>query len=45
MKYLDDIDTDEICETLGITVQNYWVLMHRAKIQLRTCLEKNWINS
>ena len=44
MKYLDDIETDEICETLGITAQNYWVLIHRAKIQLRTCLEKNWIN-
>ncbi len=45
MKYLEDIDTQEICETLGISVQNYWVLMHRAKIQLRTCLEKNWINA
>jgi RNA polymerase sigma-70 factor (ECF subfamily) len=44
MKYLEDIDTVEICETLGITVQNYWVLIHRAKIQLRSCLEKNWIN-
>ena len=44
MKYLEDADTNEICETLGITVQNYWVLIHRAKIQLRTCLEKNWIN-
>ncbi|MFY7964790.1 MAG: sigma-70 family RNA polymerase sigma factor [Chitinophagaceae bacterium] len=43
MKYLEDISTDEICETLGITVQNYWVLIHRAKLQLRTCLEKNWI--
>jgi len=44
MKYLEDIETDEICDILGITVQNYWVLMHRAKIQLRVCLEKNWIN-
>ncbi len=43
MKYLEDIDTDEICEVLGISNQNYWVLMHRAKIQLRTCLEKNWV--
>lgn len=44
MKYLEDIETEEICTVLGITVQNYWVLMHRAKIQLRSCLEKNWIN-
>jgi RNA polymerase sigma-70 factor (ECF subfamily) len=45
MKYLDNIKTEEICELLGITNKNYWVLMHRAKIQLRTCLEKNWINA
>lgn len=43
MKYLYDINADEICETLDISNQNYWVAMHRAKIQLRTCLEKNWI--
>ncbi|MFY8127446.1 MAG: sigma-70 family RNA polymerase sigma factor [Chitinophagaceae bacterium] len=45
MKYLEDIEPSEICVLLGITNQNYWVLMHRAKIQLRTCLEKNWIKS
>jgi RNA polymerase sigma-70 factor (ECF subfamily) len=45
MKYLEDIDTNEICETLSITVQNYWVLIHRAKLHLRTCLEKNWIKA
>ncbi|NCI46133.1 sigma-70 family RNA polymerase sigma factor [Sediminibacterium soli] len=44
MKYLDDLDSAEICKTLGITPSNYWVLMHRAKLQLRNCLEKNWIN-
>ncbi|MFY8127859.1 MAG: sigma-70 family RNA polymerase sigma factor [Chitinophagaceae bacterium] len=45
MKYLEQIEADEICNLLGITTQNYWVLMHRAKLQLRTCLEKNWINN
>lgn len=44
MKYLEDIDADEICRLLCITSQNYWVLIHRAKVQLRACLEKNWIN-
>ncbi|MBA4197187.1 MAG: RNA polymerase subunit sigma-24 [Chitinophaga sp.] len=42
MKYLDDIDSDEICKQLNITASNYWVLIHRAKTQLRSCLEKNW---
>lgn len=44
MKYLDDENTEVICQTLNISVQNYWVLMHRAKLQLRTCLQKNWMN-
>ena len=42
MKYLEDMDSEEICKALGITSSNYWVLIHRAKLQLRACLEKNW---
>jgi RNA polymerase sigma-70 factor (TIGR02943 family) len=42
MKYLDGIESEEICKALDITPSNYWVLIHRAKIQLRSCLEKNW---
>ena len=45
MKYMEDLDATEICKALGITSSNYWVLIHRAKLQLRACLEKNWINS
>ena len=44
MKYLEELDSVEICKALGITSSNYWVLIHRAKLQLRSCLEKNWIN-
>lgn len=43
MKYMEDIDADEICKVLNITPSNYWVLIHRAKLHLRKCLEKNWI--
>lgn len=43
MKYMEDLDSDEICKVLAITPSNYWVLIHRAKLQLRKCLEKNWI--
>lgn len=42
MKYLDGLNSDEICSQLGLTPANYWVLVHRAKLQLRACLEKNW---
>lgn len=44
MKYMEDMDAEEICKALGITPSNYWVLIHRAKLGLRACLEKNWIN-
>ncbi len=43
MKYMEDLDSAEICKALGISASNYWVLIHRAKLHLRTCLEKNWM--
>ena len=43
MKYMEELDSEEICKVLGITTSNYWVLIHRAKLHLRKCLEKNWI--
>ncbi|MFY7900318.1 MAG: sigma-70 family RNA polymerase sigma factor [Chitinophagaceae bacterium] len=43
MKYMEDIESDEICKVLNITPSNYWVLIHRAKVQLRKCIELNWM--
>ncbi len=43
MKYLDDMESEEICKVLNITPSNYWVLIHRAKVQLRAHLESNWL--
>jgi RNA polymerase sigma-70 factor (ECF subfamily) len=43
MKYVEGMNSDEICKELGLTPSNYWVLIHRAKVQLRACLEKNWM--
>jgi RNA polymerase sigma-70 factor (ECF subfamily) len=40
LKYIDDKDSQEICKELGITSSNYWVIIHRAKLNLRKCLEK-----
>ena len=44
LKYLEDMTSEEICKALDITPSNYWVLLHRAKLQLRACLEKNWLS-
>jgi RNA polymerase sigma-70 factor (ECF subfamily) len=36
------LDTDEICKELGVTSTHCWVLLYRARMALRGCLEKNW---
>ncbi len=43
LKNIDDLDSEEICKELEITPSNYWVIMHRAKLQLRECMELNWL--
>ena len=35
-------DTPVICKDEGITSSNCWVILHRARIALRNCLERNW---
>ena len=35
-------DTEAICKDEGITASNCWVILHRSRLSLRTCLEKNW---
>ena len=43
MKHLDDEPTETVCAELKISQANYWVIIHRAKLNLRACLQKNWI--
>jgi DNA-directed RNA polymerase specialized sigma24 family protein len=42
MHEVDGLASDEICKVLDITPTNYWVILHRARLKLRECLEKNW---
>jgi RNA polymerase sigma-70 factor (ECF subfamily) len=42
MKHIDDATTDIICSELKVTQANFWVIIHRAKLNLRACLQKNW---
>ncbi len=43
MKYLDDDSAVTICKELNLSQSNYWTIIHRAKLNLRACLQKNWI--
>jgi len=37
-----DYETDELCKELGITATNVFVMLYRARMRLRECLESNW---
>ncbi|MEJ7585927.1 MAG: sigma-70 family RNA polymerase sigma factor [Ferruginibacter sp.] len=43
MKFMEEENSDNICRELKVTAANYWVIIHRAKINLRACLQKNWL--
>ena len=41
MRFVEELSTEEICQELGLSPANYWVIVHRAKLQLCRCLEKH----
>jgi RNA polymerase sigma-70 factor (ECF subfamily) len=43
LREFDELDTKAICEQLGISESNSWVMLYRARMQLRKCLETNWL--
>jgi len=42
LREMDDVDSKDICQQLGISESNLWVMLHRARMALRRCLETNW---
>ncbi len=42
LREMDEVDSKEICARLDISENNLWVMLHRARIALRRCLESNW---
>jgi RNA polymerase sigma-70 factor (ECF subfamily) len=42
MREVMELDSDEICKELSITSTNLWVILYRARIALRQCLEQHW---
>ena len=45
LREFDDVGSEEICKVLGISSTNYWVLLHRARLVIRKCLERNWFGN
>ncbi len=42
MREVMELETGEICKELGITANNLWVMLYRARMALRLCLDQNW---
>ena len=45
MREFIELESDEICDALGITTSNLHVMLHRARLRLRECLEDNWFTN
>lgn len=42
MREVHGMDTAEICDALTVTENNLGVLLYRARMSMRKCLERNW---
>jgi RNA polymerase sigma-70 factor, ECF subfamily len=42
MREVMELDASEICKELSITSTNLWVILYRARVALRLCLEQHW---
>ncbi len=42
LREIDGMSSDEICTALNLSTNNFWVIMHRARMQLRRCIEIKW---
>lgn len=43
LREIDQLDSESVCEILGVTKTNLWTLTHRAKLELRRRIS-NWLN-
>lgn len=42
MREVMELESGEICKELSITSTNLWVILYRARMALRQCLEQHW---
>ena len=44
MREVVELETQEICSELGLSVSNVHVILHRARLALRACLQLHWFH-
>lgn len=45
LREFEEMSTDDLCRQLSITASNCWVMLYRARMQLRSCLEDKWLET
>ena len=42
LRVMDEQKAEDICKELEISSTNYWVILHRARLQLSSCMKQRW---
>jgi RNA polymerase sigma-70 factor (ECF subfamily) len=45
LRTVEEVPTSEVCEVMNISENNLWVILYRARMQLRSCLDTNWFRA
>jgi len=45
LREIEGVPSEEICKDLGVSPNNLWVMLHRARMGLRRCLEAHWFGN
>src|SRR6266446_3644260 len=45
LREIDGVSSEEICKDLALSPNNLWVMLHRARMGLRRCLEGRWFGN
>ncbi|UZR29696.1 sigma-70 family RNA polymerase sigma factor [Methylococcus mesophilus] len=45
LKEFHDMSNEEICKELDVSATNVWVMLYRARLSLRQCLEFRWFEN
>jgi RNA polymerase sigma-70 factor, ECF subfamily len=45
LREISGLETDDICKELAISTSNCWVMLYRARLNLRECLERRWFQN
>lgn len=44
LREIEEMSTKSICKKMDISESNSWVMLYRARMQLRACMETNWLD-